>query len=324
MSKKASTAIVKNKKAKKEKKPKKQKELSLSEKVLNLQVKQIQWFNEHWYKVNFSDIPVDLRVKWGLPETGFDFLASVTTKLGAAPKPWLPKWRGQVGNWEADRIMNEAGNKGTRVHHSAEVILKGGIVIYQNDKVPAHSPEEIAALTSSGAPFSIVSDQKEYMETRYFKKMFRMLNCKVIATEFMLYDFEYRFAGTSDGLVYCEKEQIINQGGSGKHKTIKMVPGYYLYDIKTGSEISEAKKQLAAYARALFALFGIEVKGAFVLHTNAKSERGWNIEAYSEEELQIGWEQFKKVSAVWEIYPSEKPKIFDMPSTLTLESEDVL
>ncbi len=50
---------------------------------------------------------------------------SVTQVLAVVNKPFLAMWRGRVGNTEADRVMRDAGDLGTRVHSAVEGHLKG-------------------------------------------------------------------------------------------------------------------------------------------------------------------------------------------------------
>ena len=57
----------------------------------------------------------------GITEDGeghrfYDGLPSVTTVLEIINEPWLGRWRGRVGNEEADRIANEAAWLGNLVH----------------------------------------------------------------------------------------------------------------------------------------------------------------------------------------------------------------
>ena len=53
------------------------------------------------------------------PDGSEIYLPSVTTILGAVSKgDFLEKWRGDIGNREADLRMNEAGDRGSRVHHA--------------------------------------------------------------------------------------------------------------------------------------------------------------------------------------------------------------
>ncbi|MCL6611205.1 MAG: PD-(D/E)XK nuclease family protein [Peptococcaceae bacterium] len=53
------------------------------------------------------------------------FYPSVTTVLGIIRHPYLERWRGRLGNEEADRVLAEAGDIGSRVHDACEAINTG-------------------------------------------------------------------------------------------------------------------------------------------------------------------------------------------------------
>lgn len=50
---------------------------------------------------------------------------SVTTILSIIRKPYLERWRGEIGNEDADCIMEEAGELGSEIHDIAENIARG-------------------------------------------------------------------------------------------------------------------------------------------------------------------------------------------------------
>ena len=50
---------------------------------------------------------------------------SVTTILSIIRKPYLERWRGEIGNEDADFIMEEAGGLGSEVHRIADNIAQG-------------------------------------------------------------------------------------------------------------------------------------------------------------------------------------------------------
>src|SRR6185503_8263046 len=92
----------------------------------------IEYFDDHFYKIEH--------------EGNTYYCPSVTTKLGVIDKPFLAKWRGDIGNREADMRSYEAANKGKRIHWAWEVILKGGVCIYDAWHHPTYSAEQIAQL----------------------------------------------------------------------------------------------------------------------------------------------------------------------------------
>lgn len=59
---------------------------------------------------------------------------SVTTALTIIRKPYLERWRGELGNEEADRIRDEAGDLGNIVHNCCEAIDKGLNPVLPNDE----------------------------------------------------------------------------------------------------------------------------------------------------------------------------------------------
>ena len=50
---------------------------------------------------------------------------SVTTALSIIRKPFLERWRGELGNEEADRVRDEAGDLGSEVHNCCQAIDEG-------------------------------------------------------------------------------------------------------------------------------------------------------------------------------------------------------
>lgn len=50
---------------------------------------------------------------------------SVTTVLSIIRKPFLERWRGELGNEEADRLRDEAGDLGSMVHDYCQAIDEG-------------------------------------------------------------------------------------------------------------------------------------------------------------------------------------------------------
>lgn len=69
--------------------------------------------NQHWYHIALG------KKKLGV-------VPSATTILNAYPQPaHLNKWIGENGWTESQRILNEAGVRGTRVHDALELLLDG-------------------------------------------------------------------------------------------------------------------------------------------------------------------------------------------------------
>ena len=100
---------------------------------------------------------------------------SITTVLGANPekKAKLKEWANSIGTDEADKIKNEAADRGTRIHKLAED--------YLNNKTP---------------DTSIVSHNLIYLEMwRFFKPTLDRIN-NIHCQEVRLYSHYLKMAGT--------------------------------------------------------------------------------------------------------------------------------
>src|SRR6185436_11915245 len=119
--------------------------------AIDKEVSMVEYFNDHWYKMNFLD-PVE-------------YFPSTTTKLGVIDKPGLARWRGEVGNREADFKMKEGQEKGSTIHNAWFVVCQGGAVIYQNKKRPEFTQFEIDKFYSDHAGnIAVIQDQDEQVD----------------------------------------------------------------------------------------------------------------------------------------------------------------
>lgn len=259
-------------------------------------MKQVQWFDSRFYKV--------------LLPTGTDFFPSVTTKLNASPKPFLAKWRGDVGNEEADRVMNEARNRGTIIHNACEQLVKGAVIVLADgaDKKEVMELEKYRRVVR-------VYEQEHYWQVMKFRALLEVLRPTEAQTEQTIYSVANRYAGTMDYIWYLTAGTYLVDGSK---PVVLERDGYYIADIKTGNSISDdAYMQLAAYKYAVEEMSSIKIEGVFVVHTNAATKKG--IEGLACKyrtlaELEVDFKNFLAVSAVWDINPTATaPKVFDMP-----------
>lgn len=260
------------------------------------EVKLIEWFDDHFYKVDG------------------EFFPSVTTILGAEPKPFLSQWRGQVGNWEANRIMSDAADKGTRIHRAAELLANGFEIILdktiQNDEI------------SYKNKMWFLHEQQDHLEVYRIHQFFQIVKPKVLSTEIIIYNQDEKFAGTVD-LIIDVPEGDYNICGA---KPIHLEAGRYIADYKTGKEIYPSHyRQLGAYKNAYEMMTDDSIKGALILHSNAaqtkKGIAGFKCIAIDKDTLETSYEQFLKIKSVYDIAPLYKPKIFSLPQILKLETE---
>ena len=96
---------------------------------------------------------------------------SVTHVLGVLAKPALARWRGKIGNEEADKISREATELGTRVHRACEQINLGA---------PDYDDAGLEAFTMT--------------YERWFRERVRY----VVGAEKLVVSRRYQFAGTCD------------------------------------------------------------------------------------------------------------------------------
>lgn len=264
----------------------------------------IDWFSEHWYQVTQEGVT--------------HYLPSVTTKLGIIDKPFLARWRGDIGNREADQRMNEAGDRGKRIHWAYEIALKGGIVVYDPWQHPVITPEGIQQLKEEHhGDVAILHSQDEMMQLVKLQKQFETLHPLVLGIEEKVYDIPNRDAGTIDNLLYIDEGDYLISGA----KPIHLTAGVYLNDLKTGKNIDLAWLQLAAYAVMWEAMHGIKFNGALITHTAATIKGGIpglkTLVRDRETLLNKDYPDYRHAAALWERdHADDRPETFQFPATV--------
>lgn len=267
----------------------------------------VEWFDDHWYKVS---------------KDGFThFLPSVTTKLGVVDKPGLARWRGDVGNREADLRMYDAGQRGKRIHWAWEMVLTGGVVIYDPWQIPVYTEEGIADLKAKyGDKVAILRTQEEMIQVVKLKKQYDALRPQVLGVEMKVYDIEARDAGTIDHIYEIETGMYHVSGT----KPLPINKGIYIVDLKTGSYIDDnVWMQLAPYGYMYEKMTGKKIAGALVSHTSS-SMKG-NIPGLKtmirdrKTLLEKDYPDYRHAVALWERnHEGESPVEMQFPSLITL------
>lgn len=271
-------------------------------------IKQIDWFSDHFYLIQ---------------EEGKEpiFIPSVTSKLNASPKPFLSRWRGDIGNREADVRMHDAAHKGSRIHNAWYVYNTGGWVIYNPFERPNYSQDEINEMKGLCTGLAILTAQEEMYAVVKLQKWVEMVKPKFIESEKMVYSTKLMSAGTMDNCIFIEEGTYSIDGAT----PLKLPKGHYVFDLKSGNAIDEddAPAQVAVYAKMYEEMTGTEIVGSLIVHTNAKTKKG--IEGLAtlyrnKEEMKSDLEFYQDVSKVWDRKLSrEKPKYFQFPSLIKLE-----
>lgn len=201
------------------------------------------------------------------------YFPSVTTILEAYPKgPQYYEWLKRVGE-DADSIRDEAGTKGSTVHHLTERYDNG---------------EEVTLIDPSG---NISYKMIEWaMFERYveFRSRFEM---EILHTELNLVDSELGYAGTLDRVVSWNGKKL-------------------LIDIKTGNAIyNHFWLQLAAYEQLFLRSTAEEVGGVAILWLNAKTKtdgtkgaiqgKGWQLLVRDEADKPAHLNRFMATHELW-------------------------
>jgi hypothetical protein len=166
----------------------------------------------------------------------YDGFPSVTTVVDILAEPWLARWRGRVGNEEADRIAGEAAWLGDLVHDtlSANELVDTPIDPSKLDPDSAHAVN------------------------LYLEWKAKMVE-EILAVELTLKDDELQLGGTLDRLVLLK-------GDPRDWVT--------LIDFKTGHRSKKHKYQTAGYCILVRKCMGIEVKRRLVLYLPKSEEKG--------------------------------------------------
>lgn len=267
------------------------------------QIKMVEYFDEHWYKV------------------GTDYYPSVTTKLGIVAKDFLAQWRGDIGNREANMRLYESQMRGTRIHKAWETLTTGGTILYNPWRRPIYNELEIENYrTEANGNLTVIQYQDEMFDLCKLKKFLDVVKPKIVASETIVYDEQYKEAGTIDN-VFEMKEGLYQIAGA---EALYLKPGIYIADLKTGSTFSdEAYLQMAAYAKMYEKLTQKKVVGTLGLHTQANVKsgiEGFKCYLHQEKEIDQDYADFRHASDLWlRKNKNAKPRIFEIPTLLSIK-----
>jgi hypothetical protein len=280
---------------------------------MNPTIKMIEYFDDHFYKIEFED------------GTKFYF-PSVTTKLGAAPKPFLARWRGDIGNREADQRMYDAANKGKRIHYAVNLFLNDGVILLNPFNHPNYKEEKIREIQSRiDREVFVLQDQDEMLHVYRFQEWMKRVNAKLLGTDMIVCDMTYNEAGTLDFALEIEEGTYEINGA----KPLKLEKGIYIADLKTGSDVhDEAFLQIAAYSDMYFMgaeKYPDEFKGAMIIHTGSKMRTGipgLSTVLRTPEQVVKDYNDFRAVAQIWDRQNKDAmPRMLEFPSLITKNEE---
>ena len=195
-------------------------------------------------------------------EIGEQKLPSVTTILqatqSAEKKAILAQWRQNVGENKAEKIKNEAANRGTIMHRILEGYLLG-----QNH-----------------ADFSDLGQQAGSMANVILESGIRGQLEEIWGSEITVY-YPGLYAGATDlAGIYNGRESIIDFKQSNKPKRKEWIEDYFM--------------QLAAYAMAHNHVYGTNIQSGVVLMCT-KDNYFQKFEARDKEFQRFSWEWLRRV-----------------------------
>jgi hypothetical protein len=271
-----------------------------------IKVKQIDFFDDRWYRLDISNKGV-LETRW---------LSSITQKLGILDKPYLAKWRGDVGNREADLRVFEASERGTRIHHAFNVLVNGGQIIYNPWNRPNYTDEELAAIKTLHV---VVKYQDEFYQVLKLYNWLKIVKPKILFSEQTVYSLTNNDAGTLDLAVHIEYGKYLVNGA----KPLEIPEGNYICDLKSGNQVSdEAYLQTAAYLKCAEEM-GLETfDGTIILHTGSRNKSG--IEGLGTllrltPQVEDDYKNYRLASDLWLWkHKDDQPRVFQMPTMISL------
>lgn len=172
---------------------------------------------------------------------------SVTTVLKhSADMTGINRWRESVGHEEADRILNEASFRGTKLHSYLETFY---------EQYPQATTEQARQfVTSSG----LLSEPSHIIDM--VKRMMQVLianSYHSLAQEFVVWNEELRYAGRCDSIGYFNnKLTLVDFKTARKEKPLAFIRDYFL--------------QATAYCVAHNSLFEHQVSRFVIIIVNEK------------------------------------------------------
>lgn len=278
-------------------------------------VKQVSWFDDRFYKIDLIGDSGILETRW---------LPSITHKLGIIEKPFLAKWRGDIGNEAADRKMFESQERGSRIHNAFNMVARNGVVAFNPWQTPLYKKEDIEALeVKFGGLVAILANQDEFYQVFKLKKWLDIIKPTILFAEKTVYSLKNNDAGTLDLAVHIKSGKYPVNGS----KLLEIPDGDYICDLKTGNMVSEeADFQTAAYLYCAEEMGLGKFNGTIILHTGSKNRGG--IEGLStllrlRDQVDDDYKGYRLASDLWlRKHKNDTPKIFDMPSIISLKGDN--
>lgn len=250
--------------------------------------------------------------RWYFQELGkkgeYAAYPSITWILDAAlPKGYgFNRWLSNLSAEEAKRILETAGERGTRVHAGIEALLRG-------QKLDFNSPHQFINNECFTA-----DEWQLLMNFERFAQRFRPL---VQSVEMTVINAQYGFAGTADLIGIFDEgllETFNSRTTNGHEANGRQVTA--VVDWKTSSAIHESHKmQVMAYAKTL------KVDYAIICRLGANNKNGFElfIAKVDDQEQPRYFETFLHVLEVFKfLHAGETPDFAAIKETISLMEEN--
>jgi hypothetical protein len=275
----------------------------------------VDWFDDHFYEIGFAD---------GTTQT----MVSYSTIAGIISNPFFSRWRGKLGNEEADRILHESADAGSRVHHAWYVYVNNGAVLYRApwNKAQAIPAELVAEIKEKYPMWCELHTQEEQIQVHRLKRWMQEVKPTTVASEMTVFSPSTGVAGTLDTLFGVTEGAYKING----REPLELQKGLTIVDIKTGSsaQTEDVQVQLGVYAQLLeesYPEFGKVVQG-LMIKTQAQTRtgiEGLSTTLYNREQLDQGWEIFQPMHKLWQWkHESAIPKRLKFPAIIAHDIGD--
>jgi len=240
-----------------------------------------------------------------------EWLESVTTVLGAHRKPGLEARRGDLGNREMDRRIEEGAARGSIVHHGNALAVSGGAIgeqapWYKKQKLSA---AEIKKLTKKyGERFVMVRSEEEFQQIRRWRRFVDLTKPQFLAMNVTVFSLRFHLAGTLD-IIAGFRDILFDK---------VWLDGFKIADWKSGIELPEHKLQLAGYYGLLKDMrpdIAEMVTGGLIIYQGSTNARGriphLKIVHRTTMEMDYDFTVLEHVHAMWKYdNPNVKPETF--------------
>ena len=225
------------------------------------------------------------------------YYPSVTTILQAYPKGiGFYRWLTTNGNWqEAEKVRDQAGDRGARVHNSILQLIKGK----QLRLMTAKKDERIFT-------------EEEWKAIMAFKNFWEDFKPTTLDCEKIVHSEKFGYAGTADWIGTIEI--------TGKDKKKKRC--LTIIDWKTSKSIySSSLLQVAAYAFANAEMKDEPVDALAVVQLGSKTKKGYTVKFVKDRKLCL--RVFLACKLIWEFEnPGAEPRREELPGEIKLQKHE--